>query len=662
MDNQSFSDKKEGFSGRYHLMFWGMIFFFMILGIRLWYLQVIKGDELRRKTESNRTETAELSPVRGLIQDRHGLVLVDNWASFDLCLKKSEVSDAPALLAELAALTGRPGSELAAKFEELSPREAEPLIQGLSREELVAVESRRWRLPGLSIKVSTGRRPRAGVLAAHLIGYLGEVSQKQLENEGNKIEEGIRRLVLEGETRAEARRKVALETKPHKPGDLVGQSGIEQSMEWNLQGRRGSVRREIDVRGRLIRELDVINPEPGYNVLLTIDSRLQAVAQSLLGQRAGSIVVMDPRNFEILALASSPTFSLDDFIGGISTERWRSLQDDTFRPMYNRAVAGRYSPGSTFKIVVALAALAEGVVTPETTFQCTGSLKLGNHIFGCHSRYGHGSVDLKKSLKYSCDVYYYEVGLRLGVDRLAHYARDYFGLGRRTGLDLPAEMPGLIPDSQWKLKQEGKRWLRGETLPVSIGQGSVITSPLQVAQFTSVLANGGTLYRPHLVREILDVNGRTVKKFEPELIKRLEIDPAYLAAIREGLESVVGEVGGTGRRAALPEIRVAGKSGTTQVVSKAAFDTYDKDKVPYRSRDHAWFTSYAPADKPEVVVTVLLEHTGGGGTFAAPVAREMLAAYFDPSIVAEALPPPQVQPDQVEPQPPPPLPRAQTAN
>lgn len=645
-NQQSFSDKNEGFSGRYHLMFWGMIFFFMILGIRLWYLQVIKGDELRRRTESNQTRVVELSPVRGLIQDRQGLVLVDNRASFDLYLQKSEVTDASALISELAAITGRPAADLEAAFEELPKDSSALFISGLTREELVAVECRRWRLPGLSIKVSVGRVPLTGVLAPHIIGYINEISQRQLDNEAKKIEEGIRRLVLEGETRDEARKKVVRENKPHRAGDLIGQSGIEQSMEWNLQGRRGSVVQERDSRQRLVRELDVINPEQGYTVRLTLDSRLQAMAQSLLGERAGAIVVMDPNNFEILALASSPTFDLSDFAGGISSARWRSLQDDPFKPMFNRAVAGSYAPGSTFKIVVAATALAEGIITPETVFHCQGSLKLGRDTFGCHSRYGHGAVDLKKSLKYSCDVYYYEVGHQLKVDRLARHAREYFGLGRKTGVELGAEASGLMPDSQWKERTYKEKWRPGETLPVSIGQGAVVTSPLQVAQFTAVVANGGYLYRPHLVKEIVDVNGQLVKRFEPELVNQLKVDPRYIRAIQEGLEEVVNDPGGTGRRAALPDIAVAGKTGTTQVVSQKSFKAFKKGEVPYAYRDHAWFTSYAPAEQPKVVVTVLLEHTGGGGTYAAPVAKQMLEAYFDPSIVPDKLPQPQVQPDQ----------------
>jgi len=642
-NHQPITSNNDSPTGSYYLLFWGMVFFFVILGMRLWYLQVIKGEELLNKSESNRTEVVELNPVRGQIMDRDGNILVDNRVSFDLCVQRSEVGDEQSLLLELAQIFRQPVEEIRQEYENL-PKDRTavmPLIAGLTRAQLVEVESRRWRLKGVSISSNLTREPKSGLLASHTIGYLGEISRPQLNSERRRIDEGIRRLVLEGELRQEARKQVEMEINPHRQGDLVGQGGVEQSMEGSLQGRRGKSLREVDKNRRLMRELDVINPQPGYNLKLTLDSRLQAMAQSLLDRRAGAIVVMDPRTFEILALASSPTYDLTDFSGGISTEKWKAIRDNGFSPMNNRAVADRYPPGSTFKIVVALAALAEGIITPETEFHCSGSLQLGNHTFGCHSRYGHGAVNLKKSLKVSCDVYYYEVGRRMGVDRLAKKSREFFNLGRQVGVDLPGEVPGLIPDTNWKLRDRNQKWSPGETLPVSIGQGYVLCSPLQVAMFTAAVANGGSFFRPHLVKEVLDVDGQVVKRFEPELISRIEVSPEQLKAVQDGLEAVVGEEGGSGRRAALPDIRVSGKTGTSQVVNLALAKA---NKDVYEYHDHAWFTSYAPSEKPEVVVTVLLEHTGGGGTYAAPVARRMLEAYFDPTIEAEQLPPPLIQP------------------
>ena len=646
-DYQPFSNKSES-SGRYYFLLWGMIFFFMILGVRLWHLQVIRGEELRSRSELNRRSVVELPSPRGVILDRFGLVMVDNKATFDLCLQKMEVKDPEKLLAELSVLTGRPFSELAAKYEEL-PRvrqKAVPFITGLTREQLVAVESRRFRLEGISIQVSTTRQPLAGVLASHAIGSLNEISQRQLENEKKRFDEGVAALIEAGESAKEAISILTAEYRPHKSGDLVGQTGVEQGMEYYLQGQRGQMLREVDSRGRVIREEEDIRPMSGHNVRLTIDSRLQAVAQEQLGQHAGAVVMMDPRTFEILVLASSPTFSLDDFIGGISRDKWRDLMDDPFKPMFNRAVAGQYPPGSTYKIVVSLAALAEGLISPEETIHCPGSFTIADRTFRCHNRMGHGHVNLKQSLKVSCDVYYYELGRRLGGDRMAKLAREFFGLGRKLGLEIPAEDKGLIPDSLWMMERYKQRWRPGDTINASIGQGNVLCTPLQVAQFTAVLANGGRLYRPHIVKDIVDADGNVVKSFEPELISEIKVDPQHIRSVQDGLMAVVNEPGGTGRRAALPGLTVAGKTGTSQVVGMARYQDYLQNQIPYKSRDHAWFSGYAPAENPEVVVAVLLEHTGGGGTLAAPVARQMLAAYFDKSLVATMLPPPQVQPDQ----------------
>jgi penicillin-binding protein 2 len=370
------------------------------------------------------------------------------------------------------------------------------------------------------------------------------------------------------------------------------------------------------------------------------------VAQSLLGEQAGAIVVMDPRNFEVLAMASSPMYNLDDFVGGVSEERWRSLNDDPFTPMQNRAVSGLYPPGSTFKIAVALAALAEGIITPETIFNCAGVLKLGNHPFHCWARGGHGAVDMTASFKYSCDVYYYEVGRRLGVDRLAARVREFFGLGRPLGIELAAEQGGLVPDQAWKLRRHGRPWNIGETLPVSIGQGYLLTTPLQVAQYTAVVANGGTLYRPHLVKEIVDFEGKMVQNTVSEALGSVAVQPEHLKMVQAALEAVVNAPGGTGRRGRLETVRVAGKTGTSQTVSLDRYQGYSASTRPYRLRDHAWFTSYAPAESPEVVVTVLLEHAGGGGAQAAPVAAKVLAAYFDKSVDTMRMPPYQAQPDK----------------
>jgi len=391
-DHQPLSGRRAGLGRPYQLLTWAVLAVFLGLAGRLWHLQVVRGPELLNRSDLNRTRRVDVLPLRGFIMDRNGVVLVDNRASFDLCVKKSEIKDPEPLLAELASLTWRSPEELGRRYKALgrdAQNQCQILIHSLNRDQLVAVESRRYRLPGVSTLASSGRRPLSDVLASHVLGYLGEISQAQLASERRRMEEEVRRLVREGETRRAAQTKVDFQFKPHQAGDLVGQSGIERSLEYDLAGRRGYSVREVDSRGRVVLEREGLAPEPGHSVRLTLDSRLQALSMSLLDHRAGAIVVMDPRNFEILALASNPTFLLSDFSGGLSAKRWKSLSEDRFKPLLNRAISGRYPPGSTFKIVVALAALAEGVVSPETLFECRGSLQLGDSIFSCHNHAGH---------------------------------------------------------------------------------------------------------------------------------------------------------------------------------------------------------------------------------------------------------------------------------
>ena len=599
-----------------------LVTLFAVLAMRLWFLQVRHGATYLEKAELNHTRQLEINTTRGLILDREGRVLVDNEVAYDLRVTPDEVDDPEDLARRVGAILSRDPAELLERYKSFAkarPFSANVWLTGLSRADLALIEGHRFRLGGISVNIDSVRRPIQGGFAPHLIGYMGQISQEQLKSGA-----------IPGA----------------RSGELMGQSGLEQSLEPFLRGAKGSRLTTVDSKGRVLEELSVTYPRPGHNVRLTLDSRLQRVAQALLGEQAGAIVVLDPRNFEILAMASSPMYNLEDFVGGISNERWRSLNDDPFTPMQNRAVSGQYPPGSTFKIAVSLAALAEGVITPETMFNCGGFLKLGNHPFHCWARGGHGSLDLKGALKYSCDVYFYEVGRRLGVDRLAVRVRELFGLGRTLGVELPAEQGGLVPDQAWKMRRYGRAWNMGETLPVSIGQGYLLATPLQVAQYTAVVANGGTLYRPHLIKEIVDFEGKMVQNTIPETLNSMAFQPAHLKAVRDGLEAVVNDAGGTGRRARLEGVRVAGKTGTSQTVSLDRYQGYSASTRPYKLRDHAWYTSYAPADNPEVVVTVLLEHAGGGGAKAAPVAAKVLAAYFDPSIDTMRMPPYQAQPDK----------------
>jgi penicillin-binding protein 2 len=374
-------------------------------------------------------------------------------------------------------------------------------------------------------------------------------------------------------------------------------------------------------------------PTPGANVYLTLDTRIQQEAEACLEGRAGAIVVLDPKNGNILALASSPTFSPEAFERGLTIQEWQKLNQDKNHPMENRAARGQYPPGSTFKIVMAVAGLEENVITPGTVIYCNGSLPVGNHVFHCWFKGGHGTVDLHRALVESCDVYFYEVGRLLGVDRIAKWSKR-FGLGDPTGTDLDKEVPGLVPSTAWKQKRYHQAWREGDTMSVAIGQGYNLTTPLQMARVVAAIANGGIVYKTHLVEKVENPAGEILYQAKPEVQSRLQASPATLETVRQALVGVVSETKGTGRTARLPHIQVAGKTGTAQVV---ALDPDDpKKKRSARTEDHAWFVAYAPAGEPRLAVTVLVEHGGHGGSDAAPLARRVIAAGISEPRVAQA--------------------------
>jgi len=607
-----FAEEKEDLGTRFNYFVIVVVGLFFILVARLWYLQIIRGKEFRQLSESNRTRVQDILPPRGLITDRYGEILVDNYPSFELAVVREDVPDLDDLVTRLCSLIGLSWAEVHDGLQEvLKEPSFKPgvIISNMNWDQLSILETHRYELPGVVIQVKPRRRYLQERLAPHVIGYLGEISPEQL----TQTEYGLNR-----------------------PGDLIGQCGVEQVWERHLHGRRGRRMVEIDASGRVLRVIKQVPPFPGKNLRLTLDARLQRAAQAALGQTAGAVVALDPNNGEILAMASTPTFNQNEFVKGISGERWRQLVSDPLHPLENRAISGQYPPGSIYKIVVAAAGLAEGVITPETTITCTGGYPFGNRTFRCWKKGGHGSVRLHRAIVESCDVYFYEVGRRLGVDRLAKYAK-MFGLGERTGLGLVNEKPGLIPTSDWKKKRFGEPWYEGETISVAIGQGFNLVTPLQMAQVMAVAANGGVIHRPHLVKNITDPYGRIIKTVEPEVIHRLDLPVGLFKALQEALIGVVNQPGGTGRRAKLEGITVGGKTGTAQVIGQKGPDQ-TLEKTPYKYRDHAWFVACAPMDRPQIAVAVLAEHSGHGGSVAAPIAKQVLEAFFHPDrpLVAEA--------------------------
>jgi penicillin-binding protein 2 len=471
----------------------------------------------------------------------------------------------------------------------------------LTREELARVETYKFENPGLSISSEPRRYYIYPTMAAHLIGYTGQVNERQLAT--GKLE-GVRM------------------------GDRVGQYGAEQAWQKYLAGTRGGRQVEVDATGRVLQVLQEIPAKPGKNLILTIDARLQKIAEEALTAKAGAAVALDPNNGQVLAMASKPAFDQTRFVRGISAGEWADLIRDPLHPLENRALTGQYPPGSTYKIVTAIAGLAEGVITPESTFWCPGHYYFGGRPYGCWKKSGHGHTDVHKALVQSCDVFFYKTGQKLGVDRLAKYARA-LGLGRATGVGLWPEKPGLIPTAAWKKRRFGVPWQEGETLSISIGQGFDLATPLQMANLMATVANGGTLFQPQVVLGVEEAGGKEVALFQPKIKSKLDVKPWILNLVRKALMGVVHEKRGTGSRAKVEGINVGGKTGTAQVVRLEKFKgVKDIEDIPYKYRDHAWFVAFAPVENPQIAVAVVAEHSGHGGSQAAPVAQKILEGFF----------------------------------
>jgi penicillin-binding protein 2 len=572
---------------------------FVFLVSRLWHLQMREGESLRALSENNRIRLKRTPPLRGVIYDRQGRLLVDNRPSYDVVLVPE---DTPDLKATLSALSGYMAESTAfaggvlPRDPRRPPYEGVVLARDVAWSTLAAVESHQLDIPGVSVEVTTKRHYPPGGLAAHLLGYVGEVNPREMAQF------------------------------PHyRMGDLIGKFGIEKSWETDLRGQGGGQQIEVDALGKRLRVLGEVEPSAGQSLVLTIDRDLQERTEAALHGKEGAIVVLDVRTGEILAMVSHPVFDPNVFARGITADEWRSLTGDPLHPLNNRVIQGQYPPGSTFKVMMAAAALEKGVVTPATRFSCSGGLPFGGRVFRCWKKGGHGSLDLQQAITQSCDVYFYRVGQLLGINAIAEYARR-FGLGAPLGIALDHEATGVIPDAAWKKERLGAPWYAGETLSVVIGQGYVTVTPLQMAVAAAAIANGGTVYRPHVVKRVLSDEGETLKEYTPEVIKKAGIRPQTLQLVRAGMRDVVNSQRGTGKKAQLPDVLVAGKTGTSQVIA----GTRGKGTaLPRQYRDHAWFIAFAPADAPEVALACLIEHAGeGGGAVAAPVAREVLAAYF----------------------------------
>ncbi len=581
-----------------------LITVFSLLMARLFFLQVIEGQEFRRLSENNCIRLQHIDPFRGLIFDRNSEIMVDNRPSFDLGIVLKDAHPLKNTIAKLIECTNMNQEEIEekiAKNKSISPYKTIVLKQDIDRNLLAAIEVNKFDLPGIVIDVRIRRHYIRGKSAAHLIGYLGEISSKELESG----------LFPESNS-----------------GELIGKFGVEKSYEKFLRGKRGGRQVEVNANGQIVRILNTVDAQPGYNTYLTIDRLLQEKAENLLGDSVGAVVAMDPNTGRILALANSPSFDPNEFVTGLSHQQWQEIILNPFRTMENKAIQAEYPPASTYKIITAMAGLEEGVFDEKTSIFCPGFYRFGDRDFRCWKKAGHGTSNVFKAIAESCDVFFYQVGAKLGVDRIAWYAKAC-GLGKKSGIDLDHEAKGLIPTAAWKKERTGTSWQRGETLSVAIGQGYNLTTPLQMLVLISAVANGGIIHKPQILERVATSNGDVVFVNEKQVAGKLPVSKKNLEIIRKGLWEVVNSNRGTAKIAKLKNEYMSGKTGTAQVVGRKKIENLKESEKTRQFRDHAWFVAYAPSENPKIAVAIIVEHGEHGSLTAAPIAQQLIETYLE---------------------------------
>lgn len=608
---------KESYFFRFRLYLLIVAIVFGLLVFRLADLQLVEGQRYEKMSRAQKLREIALPAVRGDIVDRNGRQLAVTREAFRLVLyahpSLKEISDLTGTIAELLGISKEEVEKRMPKRITATPFQPLPILENLSREDVAAIEENLAGVGGLEVELVYTRVYPQGRTASQLLGYLGEVTGKDLDPQSNP---------------------------DYKPGDIVGRMGIEEALEDALRGRSGKQQVVVDSTGKrnfaFEKELNLPPPqlpETGDTVELTIDLDLQHAAEEALGNNVGAVVVMDVNTGEILAMASTPGFDPNHLISPLNMEEWELLSNDPKRPFMNRAVQGEYPPGSIYKIVVAAAGLSENVVRPEEVIRCDGVVEMGANKdrYHCWLTTGHGFVDVYRALAESCDVYFYRLGERLGIERIRDYSFK-FGLGSTPVLHLPSVKSGLMPDPLWKQRVIGKPWYLGDTVITAIGQGYTLMTPLQAARMTAVVANGGKLIKPQLVRRILKRDGTVVREFVPQVEIPNVVSPEICRIIMRGLYQVVNNPKGTGfGYLGYSPSEVAGKTGTAQVVSKKVKAKFieEQGEVPWEFRDHAWFVAVAPVSNPQIAVSVVVEHGGGGSTSAEPVCGKVIKFYME---------------------------------
>ncbi len=572
-----------------------------VLGVRMRYLQVDQADQFKLLAEENRISIRLLPPERGLIRDRNGKLIADNEQNYRVVITREAAGDAELVLRRLASIIPITPEELERTIEEVNALRAfvpVTVAERLSWEDFSKVALNAPALPGVTPEVGLSRLYPLDTDFAHVVGYVGPVSERDLE---------------------------ALESPDpllRIPKFQIGKIGVERWMEDTLRGRAGTKRIEVNSAGRVMRELERQEGDPGLDIRLTIDADVQNFTQARLGDESAAVVVMDVTNGDILCCASAPSFDPNLFVRGISHADYNLLMENDHRPLANKTVSGAYPPGSTFKMVTALAALEAGVINPDTRVRCPGFIEYGDRRFHCWKRAGHGSMDLVSSLSESCDVFYYDIAQKVGIDKIAEMGRK-LGLGHRFDLPMSAVTDGIMPNRQWKLERHQADWRIGDTINASIGQGYVLSSPLQLAVMTARLASGRAV-SPRLVRMVND------QELPVAEAPSLGIPEEHLAKVRLGMYETVNDERGTAKSSRIvePTLAMAGKTGTSQVrnisAAERAAGVIANEDLPWNRRDHALFVGYAPHEAPRYAISVVVEHGGGGSTAAAPIARDVL--------------------------------------
>lgn len=608
----------DEFQHRYPILYYAIFFALLLLLSRVFFLQVYRGSFYREFSERNFLRREKIPGPRGQVFDRQNRILVDNRLQLDISITPQFVKNPKEVIYKLSTLLEDNPDRLFKRYQlkaRVSPRfQPITLIENATWENIVKIESFNTHLPGVDIESRIRRTYLHNQIGGHLYGYLSEISEKEIEQRKNQGDD------------------------LYEIGDWLGRSGLESRWESFLKGTDGVRYVAVNAHGHRLNDSrnnisassleQNIDPKNGNSLILTLDADLQLAAARAMKGKMGAVVAMNPRTGEILAMQSNPSFNPTE-MSNKESDIWTSFTKNPWGPLRNKTIQDHFAPGSTFKVFTVLAALKKGIITEHTKLFCGPTLKFGTQVFHEHKKEGFGTIDVREAIMRSSNVFMYQLAQKLDIDDIATVAKD-FGLGSKTGIFLPNETAGIMPSSQWKKESLKESWYPGETLSVAIGQGYVVATPLQLAQAYSIIANGGLVYRPFVVSQVKSPEGKILLRNEPELIRKVDIDPNHLKVVRDGLYQVVNTPGGTAYRyARIPEVAIAGKSGTSQVMRKDAKELFAKcDTLPFERRHHAWFVGFAPAEKPEIVVAVLGMHECGGSIAASPVVKAIVETWW----------------------------------